>query len=100
MQKNKSIPIRALIVAGSLSLALSGCGQNITTHPENNTSASSESSQNEEVPTQKSEIKETEEETSIEVSETASESEVAETMESEKTEDAIDPLTDTHSFPA
>ena len=71
MQKNKSIPIRALIVAGSLSLAISGCGQNITTHPENSTSASSESSQNEEVPTQKSGIRETEEETSIEVSETA-----------------------------
>lgn len=95
MQKNKSIPIRALIVAGSLSLALYGCGQNVTTHPENNTSASSESSQNEEVPTQKSEIKETEKETNLEVSETVSESEVVETMESENTDDVIDPLTDT-----
>ena len=95
MRKNKSVPIQALIIAGSLSLTLSGCSQNITAYPENNTSASTEASQNEEMPVQNSEIKETEDETSVEVSEATSESEVVETIKSENTEEATDPLTDT-----
>ena len=95
MRKNKSVPIQALIIAGSLSLTLSGCSQNITAYPENNTSASTEASQNEEMPAQNSEVKETEDETSIEVSEATSESEVVETIESENTEEATVSLTDT-----
>lgn len=95
MRKNKSVPIQALIIAGSLSLTLSGCSQNITAYPENNTSASTEASQNEEMPAQNSEAKETEDETSVEVSGATSESEIVETIESDNTEEATDLLTDT-----